>query len=145
MGSSHNSSQYNNFQSKVDSNPIADRVRRKCQRLPSSRCIKGDRRKFSRLRNSCSAVAPDTTLGLLARREPVLAHNFRVARSGHNLKRWRANHMSLLATVRIRRAYETFLLGRFTPCRHVLATDLPEQYDSPLHYCAEKAIFPSHL
>jgi hypothetical protein len=27
MGSSHNSSQYNNFQPKVDSNPIAPRVR----------------------------------------------------------------------------------------------------------------------
>jgi hypothetical protein len=28
----------------VDLNPIADRVRRKCQRLPSSRCIKSARR-----------------------------------------------------------------------------------------------------
>jgi hypothetical protein len=36
--------QYNNFQPEVDSNPIADRVRRKRQRLPSSRCIKSDRR-----------------------------------------------------------------------------------------------------
>jgi hypothetical protein len=34
MGSSRNSSQY--FQPKVDSNPIAHRVRRKRQRLPSS-------------------------------------------------------------------------------------------------------------
>jgi hypothetical protein len=50
---------------KVDSNPIVDRVRRKRQRLPSSRCIKSDRRTFSRLRNSSSAVASDTTLGLL--------------------------------------------------------------------------------
>src|ERR1700724_1603555 len=33
MGSSRNSSQYNNFQPKVDSNPIG--VRRKRQRLPS--------------------------------------------------------------------------------------------------------------
>ena len=49
---------------KWHSNPIADRVRRKRQRLPSSRCIKSDRRTFSRLRNSSSAVASDTTLGL---------------------------------------------------------------------------------
>jgi hypothetical protein len=33
-GSSRNSSQYNSFQTKVDSNPIAHRVRRKRQRLP---------------------------------------------------------------------------------------------------------------
>src|SRR6266446_433626 len=37
--SSRNSSQYNSFQPKVDSNPIAHRVRRKRQRLPSSLLI----------------------------------------------------------------------------------------------------------
>jgi len=35
MGYSRNSYQYNNFQPKVDSNPIAPRVRRKRQRLPA--------------------------------------------------------------------------------------------------------------
>jgi transposase len=38
-GLSRNASQYNNFQSKVDSNPIAHRVRRKRQRLTSSLLI----------------------------------------------------------------------------------------------------------
>ncbi|HKU28796.1 MAG TPA: hypothetical protein VJQ54_25215, partial [Candidatus Sulfotelmatobacter sp.] len=36
---SRNSYQYNNFQPKVDSNPIAPRVRRKRQRLPPSLLI----------------------------------------------------------------------------------------------------------
>jgi len=35
-GSLRNSLQYNNFQPEVDSNPIADRVPRKPQRLPSN-------------------------------------------------------------------------------------------------------------
>src|SRR6266478_4273394 len=39
MGSSRNSSQYNSFQTKVDSNPIAHRVRRKRQRLPPNLLI----------------------------------------------------------------------------------------------------------
>ena len=38
-GSSRNSYQYNNFQPKVDSNPIAPRVRRKRQRLPPNLLI----------------------------------------------------------------------------------------------------------
>ena len=38
-GSLRNSLQYNNFQPKVDSNPIADRVRCQRQRLPSNSCI----------------------------------------------------------------------------------------------------------
>jgi len=39
MGSSRNSYQYNNFQPKVDSNPIAPRVRRKRQRPPPNLLI----------------------------------------------------------------------------------------------------------
>src|SRR5256885_2624725 len=39
MGSSRNSYRYNNFQPKVDSNPIATSVRRKRQRLPPNLLI----------------------------------------------------------------------------------------------------------
>jgi len=52
------------FETKIDSIPIAPRVRRTRERLPSSRCIKSDRRRPEPATNFSSAVASDTTLGL---------------------------------------------------------------------------------
>ena len=56
MGSSRNSSQYNNFHPKVDSNPIVPRVRRKRQRLPPNLLIENA---SDRVPLRCESVLPE--------------------------------------------------------------------------------------
>jgi len=56
MGSSRNSFQYNSFQTKVGSNPIAHRVRRKRQRLPPNLLIENA---SDRVPLRCESLLPE--------------------------------------------------------------------------------------
>jgi hypothetical protein len=59
MSSSSNSFPYNNFQPKVDSNPIAHRVRRKHQRLPPSLLIENASDRDSASPQNCARGVSD--------------------------------------------------------------------------------------
>jgi hypothetical protein len=78
MGSSCNSYRYNDFQPKVDSNPIAPRVRRKRQRLPPNLLIENASNRDPLRAKVCPEAFPIKASGyaevIWRCRSPVISH-----------------------------------------------------------------------